>query len=134
MRLILGEACGAQEPMPLPSETFYTVATLAPRAAIPLPDNHEDRGIYVISGEVSQGGQSYGVGSMLVFRPGDAISVKAGAEGARIMLLGGAPMYGRRPIWRNFVARMQERIDPPRAALTAADRGRGCAHPSPNAL
>ena len=55
-------------------------------------------------GEVTQGGQTYGAGAMLVFRPGDGISVKAGAEGARIMVLGGATMDGPRHIWWNFVA------------------------------
>lgn len=132
VRLILGNAWGAQVPMQLPSETFYADATLAPHAAIPLPDNHEDRGVYVISGEVSQGGQTFGLGSMLVFRPGDAISVKAGAEGARIMLLGGATMDGPRHIWWNFVASSQERIDAAREAWRAGDWAHGRFRLPPN--
>jgi redox-sensitive bicupin YhaK (pirin superfamily) len=132
VRLILGSAWGAQVPMQLPSETFYADATLAPHAAIPLPDNHEDRGVYVISGEVSQGGQTFGLGSMLVFRPGDAISVKAGAEGARIMLLGGATMDGPRHIWWNFVASSQERIDAAREAWRAGDWAHGRFRLPPN--
>jgi hypothetical protein len=132
VRLILGNAWGAQVPMQMPSETFYADATLAPHAAIPLPDNHEDRGIYVISGEVSQGGQTYGAASMLVFRPGDAISVKAGAQGARIMLLGGATMDGPRHIWWNFVASSQERIDAAREAWRAGDWAHGRFQLPPN--
>jgi redox-sensitive bicupin YhaK (pirin superfamily) len=125
VRLILGDAWGAKVPMRLPSETFYADATLAPHAAIPLPDNHEDRGVYVISGEVSQGGQAYGVGTMLVFRPGDAISVKAGGQGARIMLLGGATMDGPRHIWWNFVASSQDRIQAAKEAWRAGDWAHG---------
>lgn len=132
VRLILGDAWGAQVPMQMPSETFYADATLAPHAAIPLPDNHEDRGVYVISGEVSQGGQTYGAASMLVFRPGDAISVKAGAQGARIMLLGGATMDGPRHIWWNFVASSQERIDAAREAWRAGDWAHGRFQLPPN--
>ena len=132
VRLILGDAWGASVPMQLPSETFYADATLAPHSAIPLPDNHEDRGIYVISGEVSQGGQSYGAASMLVFRPGDAISVKAGAQGARIMLLGGATMDGPRHIWWNFVASSQGRIDAAREAWRAGDWAHGRFQLPPN--
>ena len=132
VRLILGDAWGASVPMQLPSETFYADATLAPHAAIPLPDNHEDRGIYVVTGEVAQGGQTYGVGSMLVFRPGDAISVKAGPQGARIMLLGGATMDGPRHIWWNFVASSQERIDAAREAWRAGDWAHGRFQLPPN--
>jgi redox-sensitive bicupin YhaK (pirin superfamily) len=121
VRLILGSAWGASVNLPLSTETFYADATLAPHAAIPLPDNHEDRGVYVLAGEVSQGGQSYGVGSMLVFRPLDNISVKAGPEGARIMLLGGATMEGPRYIWWNFVASSRERLDAAKEAWRAGD-------------
>jgi redox-sensitive bicupin YhaK (pirin superfamily) len=125
VRLILGDAWGARVGLPLASETFYADAELAPFAAIPLPDNHEDRGVYVLSGQVSQGGQDYGAGAMLVFRPGDGISVKAGPKGARIMLLGGATMDGPRHIWWNFVASSKERIEAAKEAWRAGDWAHG---------
>ena len=131
VRLILGDAWGARVPLALPSETFYADATLAPGAAIPLPDNHEDRGIYVLSGEVSQAGRSFAAGQMLVFRPGDAVSVRAGAEGARIMLLGGATMDGPRHIWWNFVASSKERIEAAKEAWRAGDWAHGRFHLPP---
>lgn len=121
VRLILGQAWGQSVPLPLGSETFYADATLAPGAALPLPDNHEDRGVYVLAGEVSQAGHSHGAGSMLIFRPGDQISVKAGGQGARIMLLGGATMDGPRHIWWNFVASSKERIEAAKEAWRAGD-------------
>ena len=52
---------------------------------------------------VTVAGQTFDAGRMLVFRPGDSISVRAGDQGARLMLLGGATMDGPRPIWWNFV-------------------------------
>ena len=125
LRLILGHAWGAQAPVPMLSETFYADVTLAPHAAIPMPDNHEDRGAYILSGEVSQAGQTYPAGSMLVFRPGDAASLKAGGQGARLMLLGGATMDGPRHIWWNFVASSQERIDAAREAWRGGDWAHG---------
>jgi redox-sensitive bicupin YhaK (pirin superfamily) len=70
VRLILGEAWGTRAPVPTRSETFYADATLAPQAAIPLPDNHEDRGVYVLAGSVVSGGVEHEAGRMLVFRPG----------------------------------------------------------------
>ena len=94
-------------------------------AALPLPDNHEDRGVYVLHGSVSQGGQSYAAGSMLVFRPGDAVSVRAGEAGARVMVLGGATMDGPRHIWWNFVASSKERIEAAKEAWRAGDWAHG---------
>ena len=125
VRLILGHAWGEAMPMPMPVEVFYADADLAPGAAIPLPDDHEDRGAYVLKGEVTVSGQVFGPGQMLVFRPGDRISMKAGAEGARVMLLGGATMDGPRHIWWNFVASSKERIEAAKEAWRAGDWAHG---------
>ncbi len=38
---------------------------------------------------------------MMVFRPGDRITVAAGGRGARLMILGGATLSGPRYIWWN---------------------------------
>jgi redox-sensitive bicupin YhaK (pirin superfamily) len=121
VRLILGHAWGAKVPLQMPSEVFYADARLAPGAAIPLPDDHEDRGVYVLDGEVSVGGQTFETGRMLVFRPGDRVSVRAGDQGARVMLLGGATMDGPRFIWWNFVASSRDKIDAAREAWRAGD-------------
>lgn len=125
VRLILGTAWGERVPVETPSEVFYADATLAPGAAIPLPEEHEDRGIYILSGEVTVGGQTFPAGQMLVFRPGDRVSVKAGDQGARIMLLGGATMDGPRHIWWNFVASSKERIEAAKEAWRAGDWAHG---------
>ncbi|WP_283178241.1 pirin family protein [Gemmobacter sp. 24YEA27] len=125
VRLILGHAWGARMDLEMPSEVFYADAVLAPGASIPLPDDHEDRGVYVLTGEVEQGGQVFEAGRMLVFRPGDRVSVKAGAQGARIMLLGGATMDGPRYIWWNFVASSKDRIDAAKEAWRAGDWAHG---------
>ena len=121
VRLILGTAWGATVPLAMPSEVFYADARLAPGAAIPLPDDHEDRGVYVLDGSVSVGGQTFESGRMLVFRPGDRVSVRAGDQGARIMLLGGATMDGPRFIWWNFVASSKDRIEAAKEAWRAGD-------------
>ena len=125
VRLILGSAWGARVPVDTPSEVFYADATLAPGAAIPLPDEHEDRGIYILSGEVTVAGQTFPAGQMLVFRPGDRVSARAGGQGARIMLLGGATMDGPRHIWWNFVASSKDRIEAAKEAWRAGDWAHG---------
>ena len=125
VRLILGTAWGEASPVAVPLDLFYADATLAPNAAIPLPDDHEDRGAYVLAGEVTVGGQTFPEGQMLVFRPGDRISLRAGGQGARLMLLGGATMDGPRYIWWNFVASSKDRIDAAREAWRAGDWAHG---------
>jgi redox-sensitive bicupin YhaK (pirin superfamily) len=132
VRLILGDAWGEKAPIPLGFEVFYADAQLAPGAAIPMPDTHEDRGAYVLQGEVTVSGQTFGVGKMLVFRPGDGISLKAGSEGARVMLLGGATADGPRHIWWNFVASSKERIDAAKEAWRAGDWAHGRFRLPPN--
>ncbi len=132
LRLILGHGWGEKAPVTLPSETLYADAVLAAHASLPLPDDHEDRGIYVLAGEVTVGGQTFGPAQMLVFRPGDRISVKAGAEGARLMVLGGATMDGPRHIWWNFVASSKERIEAAKEAWRAGDWAHGRFRLPPN--
>ncbi|WP_435258772.1 pirin family protein [Thioclava sp. FR2] len=125
VRVILGDVYGASAPVPLGFETFYADAILKPGASIPLPDNHEDRGVYVLQGELTVAGQNFEAGRMLVFRPGDRVSVKAGDQGARVMLLGGATMEGPRHIWWNFVASSKERLEAAKEAWRAGDWAHG---------
>ncbi len=124
-RLILGHAYGEKAPATLYSETFYLDVTLTPGARFPLPDDHEDRGLYITEGSVSIGGQEFEAGRMMVFRPGDQITVAAGAQGARLMALGGATLNGPRYVWWNFVASSQERIEHAKEEWRAANWGGG---------
>ncbi|SMO64457.1 pirin family protein [Paracoccus laeviglucosivorans] len=121
VRLILGSAWGKTAPVKTFTETFYADVVLAAGAKIPLPDNHEDRGVYVTSGSIVVAGETFEAGRMMVFRPGDRISVTAGSEGARLMLLGGETLNGPRYISWNFVASSQERIDAAKVAWRAGD-------------
>jgi redox-sensitive bicupin YhaK (pirin superfamily) len=121
VRLVLGSAWGEQAPVEVPSEMFYADATLQPGATIPLPDDHEDRGVYVMDGTIIVAGEAFAAGRMMVFRPGDRIGLTAGPQGARVMLLGGATMDGPRHIWWNFVASTKERIEAAKEAWRAGD-------------
>ena len=124
-RLILGHAYGETAPATLYSEAFYLDVTLAPGARFPLPDNHEDRGLYITEGSVSIAGQTFGAMQMMVFRPGDKITVAAGPQGARLMALGGATLGGPRHVWWNFVASSRERIEQAKEEWRAANWGQG---------
>jgi redox-sensitive bicupin YhaK (pirin superfamily) len=121
VRLILGTAWGARAPVKTFSEMFYADAELAPGAVLPLPDDHEDRGLYVVDGAIEIAGDSFEAGRMLVFRPGDRLAVRAGPRGARVMALGGETLGGERYIWWNFVASSRERIEAAKAAWAEGD-------------
>lgn len=121
VRLILGNAYGERAPVKTASEMFYADAVLEAGAAIPLTDDHEDRGVYVVEGSVEIGSDTFETGQMMVFRPGDKLSIKAGPQGARLMMLGGATLNGPRHIWWNFVASSKERIEAAKEAWRAGD-------------
>lgn len=124
-RLILGAAYGETSPVTMPSETFYLDVVLQPGASFPLPDNHEDRGIYVTQGSIDVAGDRFEEGRMMVFRPGDHISVTAGPQGARLMALGGATLNEKRYIWWNFVSSSKDRIEQAKQDWKAADWDKG---------
>ena len=124
-RLILGSAYGEKAPATLFSEAFYADVILEAGARLPLPDDHEDRGLYITQGTAAVAGQDFEAGRMMVFRPGDRITVTAGAQGARLMLLGGATLNGPRHIWWNFVASSRERIEAAKAEWAKANWGQG---------
>ena len=125
VRLVLSEAWGARAPARMFSETFYADAKLDPGRRLPMPDDHEDRGIYIVEGSIRVAGQAFEAGRMMVFRPGDRITVEAGERGARLMLLGGATLPGPRYIWWNFVASSRERIEQAKADWRAGKWGEG---------
>ena len=120
-RLILGTGWGARAPVTMQSEIFYADVVLAPGAALPLPDDHEDRGLYITQGSVEIAGESFEAGRMMVFRPGDRITVRAGEQGARLMALGGETLNGPRYIWWNFVSSSRDRLEEAKAAWREAD-------------
>ena len=115
LRLIAGEGWGLRAPVATASPLFYADAVLAAGARVPLPDRHEERAAYVLEGEVSVAGDTFGPGRMLVFRAGDGLALTAGPAGARLLLLGGAAMDGPRYVFWNFVSSSRERIEQAKA-------------------
>ena len=110
-RVVIGSAYGATSPVAFPHAAFYVDAALEPGATLPLDPDYEERAVYVAAGAIDIAGDIFGQGRLLVFRPGDRISIRATTAPARLILLGGAVMDGPRYIWWNFVASSKERID-----------------------
>jgi len=72
-----------------------------------------------VSGDIDIAGDVFGPGKLLVFKPGDRITIRA-VTPARFMALGGEPMDGPRYIWWNFVSSRPERIEQAKADWKAA--------------
>lgn len=108
-RVIAGGLFGVRSPLATTSDTLFADVTLQPGARMPLDAEAEERGIYVVAGEIDVAGDRFGAGQLLVFRPGDRTTVSAAAP-SRIAVLGGAPLDGPRFVWWNFVSSRRERI------------------------
>lgn len=120
VRVVAGAWGRARSRLEVLSDLFYAAVTLANDARLEVPVEHEERAIYVASGEVEIASEAFGEGQLLLFRPGDPITVRARSP-ARLIALGGEPLEGPRHIWWNFVSSSHERIEQAKADW-AADR------------
>jgi redox-sensitive bicupin YhaK (pirin superfamily) len=68
----------------------------------------------LVDGTLEIAGSRFDAGQLLVFHPGDKVTLRA-VTPARFMLLGGEPMDGPRYIWWNFVASSKDRIEQAKA-------------------
>ncbi|MCW7496651.1 pirin family protein [Leptospira levettii] len=72
--------------------------------------SEEEAGLYIARGAIESEGESYTVGSMVLFEKGTKVSFKA-KQNSRLMLLGGEPLKEKRNLYWNFVSTSQELID-----------------------
>ncbi|MBX3248266.1 MAG: pirin family protein [Myxococcales bacterium] len=109
MTVIAGEAYGRRSPVKVFSPTLYVAIEAPEGGELRLPEEHEERALYVVAGEAAVAGSTHGPGQMVVFTPRSDPRV-ALAPGSRAMLLGGAPV-GERFLFWNFVSSRQERLE-----------------------
>ena len=76
-RVIAGSAFGKTSPVGMLSEWFYAEVVLEAGASAPLDPDHEERAIYVVEGEIEIAGDKFEAPRLLIFRPGDRITVRA---------------------------------------------------------
>ena len=112
--LIAGTAFHAVSPVSFPAPIFYIDVEAEAGATVHLPDDHEERAIYVASGAIELDGARHDVGQMLILQPGAPVHWRA-REATRAMLLGGAPLDRTRHLFWNFVSHSTERIETAKA-------------------
>ena len=108
--VVAGHAFGRRAPTPTTSDTLYAAVELDAGAALDVPAEHEERAIYVVSGNVELDGVAITEAHMAVLSGEASVRVRA-SSGAIIMLVGGARLDGERIIWWNFVASSRARIE-----------------------
>ena len=116
--LIMGSAYGQISPVKFPWEALYAEAVMSPGSVLPLDPDYDERAVYIVSGKIDIAGDEFGAGQLLIFKPGDRISILA-IDQSRLMLVGGEPMDGPRHIWWNFVSSSKDRIDQAKAEWKA---------------
>lgn len=109
-RVVMGRFHGAESPVMQHHETLYVDVRLDAGSVLQVPAETEERAIYVLSGTVTIGGDTFQGDQLLVLKPGDRIDVTS-EEGAHLMLFGGASLGSKRYIWWNFVSSSRERIE-----------------------
>jgi len=114
----MGSLYGARSPVEMLSDTVFADVRLEAGARLPLDADHEERAVYLVSGEVDIRGDRFAAPQLLVFRPGDRLTVEAVGE-VRLVVLGGATMDGPRHIWWNFVSSRRDRIETAKAEWKA---------------
>ena len=108
VRVLVGAAFGVASPVRTLSPTLYLDFAFAAGASLALPDAVAERALYSVDHAFSLDGQAVTAHEMVVLEAGSQPMVQA-PEGARIMMIGGAPL-GHRFIFWNFVSSREERI------------------------
>lgn len=108
-RVLVGSAFGASSPVVAASPAVYVVLTLAPGAVTTIPVLAPQLALYAVDGGIAVDGRPVARGTMVVLDADRAARV-ASAAGARLVLIGGEPLDGRRLMWWNFVSTRKERI------------------------
>ncbi len=123
VRVVIGSLYGERSPVPTAHETMFANIALRAGATLPLDADHEERALYVIDGAIDIAGDRFEPGRLLVFKPGDRVTLKA-LRDVHLVICGGAPMDGPRHIWWNFVSSRKERIEQAKAEWAAGHFGK----------
>ena len=110
IRLLVGDAFGRRSPVATHAPTLYLDITAEPGALFEFPrvDGHEFA-VYSVDQPLRIDGTDVPAQTLAVLAPGPATITAP--QGARYVVIGGAPLDGPRFIWWNFVSSSKERIE-----------------------
>ena len=108
VRVLIGSAFGWTSPVPTLAPTLYVDIALPAGATLVVPNAATERALYGIDNAFTLDGEAVAAGVMVVLPEGVEPTLQA-AQGARVMLIGGAPLGHRFMFW-NFVSSRKERV------------------------
>nr|WP_305777760.1 pirin family protein [Pseudomonas sp. Hg5Tf] len=120
IRMIAGDGFCLQSPVPVLSPTLYALVQMQAATTLSIPNEHAERALYVLEGEVSLNDEAVEPHSLVVLPEGQEMSLFADSE-CQLVLFGGAPLDGPRRMNWNFVASDPLLIDQARARWAAGD-------------
>ena len=109
-RVIMGELWGKRAPTTCYAETIYAEIDLGPSGAIPIDAEADERAVMLVGGEASIDGQPLDLYTLLLLRPGAAMTLSS-ERGGKVMLLGGEAFATKRYVYWNFVSSSRDRIE-----------------------
>jgi redox-sensitive bicupin YhaK (pirin superfamily) len=120
VQLIMGGGWDAQSPVTCHSPTIYAALTMPPGSRLEIAHEADERGLYLLDGDVAVDGMALQPQHLAVLAPGHRPLLRS-SQGARLMLCGGAPMDGERHVWWNFVSSSRDRINEAKRAWKAGE-------------
>ncbi len=112
-QVLIGEVDGVASPAISFSPLVGADLTLEPGTTVVLAvDRDHEHGVFVVSGGVSTGGDATATTDQLIYlgTGRDAVTLAAGDDGARVLLLGGEPFAEEIVMWWNFIGRTHEEV------------------------
>ncbi len=109
-RVLIGEAFGKKSPVRIFSPMFYIDVEAQAGSVVDVPLNYEERALYLLSGAVRYGQQTFDHPQMIIFKKDCSICLHIEKD-SRFVMLGGAPLDGPRYIWWNFISSSKDRIE-----------------------
>jgi redox-sensitive bicupin YhaK (pirin superfamily) len=113
VRVLIGDAFGLRSPVATFAPTLYLDADAQAGASLDLPPARGaeklERAVYGVDHPITIDGETVPPFVMAVLT--DESATIAAPQGARFVVIGGAPLDGTRIVWWNFVASTRDRIE-----------------------
>ncbi|WP_236216062.1 pirin family protein [Pseudomonas rhodesiae] len=120
IRLIAGTGFCLKSPVPVLSPTLYADVHMQTATTLLIPDEYEERAVYMLAGDAQLDGEPLQVHSLVVLPKGETMTLFAESD-CHLVVLGGAPLDGPRRINWNFVASDPAVIEQARQRWAAGD-------------
>lgn len=118
--MIAGSGFCLKSPVPVLSPTLYADVQMQTATTLLIPDEHEERAVYVLDGNAQLDGEPLEVRSLVVLPSGQEMTLFADSD-CHLVVFGGAPLDGPRRINWNFVASDPLKIDEARRRWAAGE-------------